>query len=256
MRVAISPVQGSMEVNRLQPMLIEVPLAKSRRTKRAGGHLDRVIFGDEMMVPESTLDSRLSVMSLAVAADSEWYQVDFQKADPYIWGKNKGCGILNSQCQRSVISEFCNVVRTTSCSDDFQYISMCVKTRSTGSCKINTNNHNCKMPKKRTRKSYKYGRYSICQNCQVTSLWILTGRSEMDANSVNASRFYAIDEETNTESTPIREKRSCVSFATEKEKNPAGSSTNSTFSAKTRSKCANPKLHVHSTAITGNLGWI
>lgn len=157
-----------MGVTELKQPLTTALLAKSRRTNTAGGHFDRVVFGDEMMVPESTLDARLSVMSLAVAADSGWYQVDFLKADPFIWGRDKGCSILDSQCPRNVISEFCSKIRQTSCSDDFKYISLCRRTRHTGPCMINMNHQNCKVRKKRSKRGFRYGRFSICQNCRVS----------------------------------------------------------------------------------------
>ena len=74
----------------------------------AGGHFEKRFFGDEMMVPDDTFDSRFSVMSLAIAADSGWYDVDFMGGDEYNWGKGSGCEMFMRQCPRNLISEFCN----------------------------------------------------------------------------------------------------------------------------------------------------
>lgn len=120
------------------------------------------------MTPDNVLDPRLSVMTLAVAADSGWFVPDFGKADSYFWGKNKGCVLFDLKCPRDAISEFCNVVHRTSCSDDFKYIRICKRNRFSKRCKVNLNDQNCKKPRKRTDKAFRYGRFSICQNCQVT----------------------------------------------------------------------------------------
>jgi len=51
----------------------------------AGAHFEKVTFGDEIMVPDDTLHSRFSQLSLAVAADSGWYDVNFLDGDEYTY---------------------------------------------------------------------------------------------------------------------------------------------------------------------------
>ena len=139
------------------------------------GHFESVVFGDEIMVANDPLDSRFSVMSLAVAADSGWYDVNFETGDQYSWGYNKGCAILKSKCQRNALNEFCQLTRTTGCSDNFKYITICRKNRFTEKCILNVNHQNCKVFRKFNHKSFKYGRSSICQNYQVSVVFQIIG---------------------------------------------------------------------------------
>ena len=48
----------------------------SSQLDSSGGHFDKKIFGDEIMVPNDPLDARFSQMTLAVAADSGWYDIN------------------------------------------------------------------------------------------------------------------------------------------------------------------------------------
>lgn len=143
-------------------------------------------FGDEMMVADDSLDARFSVMSLAVAADSGWYEVNFEKADLYDWGHDRGCLGLGSEskpqaksksdsrpaCARTALSDFCKYPGTTGCSSDFKYISLCKRTLFTAECKLRMNDQSCKRAKRAKRsgvKAFRYGRFSICQQCRVES---------------------------------------------------------------------------------------
>ena len=119
------------------------------------------------MVADDTLDTRFSVMSLAVAADSGWYEVDFGKADLYSWGHKSGCSVFKSRCKRNALAEFCKSTGNTGCSGDFNYISLCKRSKFTAECKLNLNKENCKIFKKSKYKSFRYGKASICQNCKV-----------------------------------------------------------------------------------------
>lgn len=121
------------------------------------------------MVADDTFDSRFGIMSLAVAADSGWYQVDFRDADEYSFGKNKGCAMANQKCRRSPIFEFCDSVRSRSCSEDLRYISICRNSKFTDPCNIQLNYRSCKYSRRPRVKAFKYGLQSICQNCQVSA---------------------------------------------------------------------------------------
>ena len=133
----------------------------------AGAHFEKNVFGDEIMVPDDTFDSRFSQMSLAVAADSGWYDVDLFSADNYEFGKNLGCGIFSSKCPSNIISQFCNLRGVQGCSDDMKYVNICHNSIFTGNCGINLNYRSCKSNRVTRNKSFVYGRKSICQNCEV-----------------------------------------------------------------------------------------
>lgn len=63
-------------------------------TNLANSHFEKLFFGDEIMNPNDVLDARFSRLSLAVAKDSGWYDIDLDLGENYIWRKNEGCGIF------------------------------------------------------------------------------------------------------------------------------------------------------------------
>ena len=140
-------------------------------TGSAGAHFEKLIFGDEIMVPDDTYDSRFSQMSLAVAADSGWYDVDLFSGDQYEFGRDEGCGMFSSRCEANAITEFCNSNGKTGCSDNMKYVSLCRNSIFTGNCGINLNYRSCKSNRRSNTKSFVYGRNSICQNCQVNKIF-------------------------------------------------------------------------------------
>jgi leishmanolysin len=133
-----------------------------------GAHFEQLFTGDEMMVAKEVPHSSFSALSLAVAADSGWYDIDLSIADEYSFGKNRGCGIFTKKCKNSPILEFCDIVNRSSCGDDLNYISVCKKSKYTGNCYINLRETMCKIPRPSSGDSSRYGRNSICQNCRVS----------------------------------------------------------------------------------------
>ena len=119
------------------------------------------------MMPKSSLDERFSVLTLAVAADSGWYTANFQHADSYNWGKNKGCSFFGGKCWDNPNSEYCEFPGVTGCSDDFEYVTKCEKAGLTRPCFVSSKHHSCKRPRPSRVKSFLYGRSSICHSCRV-----------------------------------------------------------------------------------------
>lgn len=80
-------------------------------------------------------DPRLSALTLALLEDSGWYQVDYSKAEPLPFGKNKTCPFVNSNCLSSsplkaVSREFCATPLASGCNFDYT---------ARGSCAISSN---------------------------------------------------------------------------------------------------------------------
>lgn len=144
------------------------------------------------MVVDDSLDARLSVISLAVAADSGWYDVDFSRADPYGWAKNKGCTIFTGKCVPEAISEFCAFPGIKGCSDDFTYINICTNSRRRRRCFIDLNYHSCKVSRPTRVKSFSYGQSSICQkskvSTQIFNLQMWNGRQFGECYSIECNR--------------------------------------------------------------------
>jgi hypothetical protein len=148
-----------------------VPLEHGGSIESRGSHFESIVFGNEIMVPDFVLDARFSEFSLAVAADSGWFDIDFTMADEYSFGKDKGCGILEQKCENTLLSEFCNIRRQRSCSDDLTYVNICKNSIFTGNCNVNLPERACKRNKKSTLPFFKYGRNSICHNCEVVIIF-------------------------------------------------------------------------------------
>lgn len=110
----------------------------------AGSHFEKLIFGDEAMVSKASKDAKFSKMSLAVAKDSGWYEVDMETGDHYLWGKNKGCHLFSENCDSANISEFCSDINAQACNDEHVYITICKQYTYTGECRMNVNVRSCK----------------------------------------------------------------------------------------------------------------
>lgn len=89
------------------------------------------------MNPEPTkLNEKLSIFSLAVMEDSGWFQVDYSLAEPFTWGKNKGCDFYNNACQsqENSFSEFCQSGEETGCIDNNRFKGTCSANVFMGDC--------------------------------------------------------------------------------------------------------------------------
>jgi len=86
----------------------------------AGSHFERRIFFNEYMTASAITDSRITQFSLALLEGTGWYQVDYNMAEPFTYGKNRGCAFLDSSCltanNKAAFAEFCDVKDQEGCS--------------------------------------------------------------------------------------------------------------------------------------------
>lgn len=129
------------------------------------------MFGDEMMVSDDTVDSKLTRLSLAVAKDSGWYEVDLSRGEHYFWGKNEGCSILANTCDHTTVSEFCSSAAHYGCSDDHMYSTNCTTSLFTGNCPINLQSNNCLIPRSWINPIHTSGKDSLCLEKTVGLAW-------------------------------------------------------------------------------------
>lgn len=117
--------------------LIKVPLENNGGQGSLGAHFERVVFGNETMVAEDTQNTKFSKFTLAVAADSGWFEADFSSAEHMDWGENAGCEFANGAgCGTSSSPEICQSGEIMKCSRDFKAKMSCSKTVFTGKCSI------------------------------------------------------------------------------------------------------------------------
>jgi len=67
----------------------------------AGSHFERSQFGPEVMTSGMIYDQPVSELTLALLESSGWYVADYSMADPYVFGKGKGCNFLTQSCSSS-----------------------------------------------------------------------------------------------------------------------------------------------------------
>lgn len=115
-------------------------------------HFDRSVFPGSIMLskigqPDYTF---LDPLTLAVFQDTGWYKVNFSNGDNYLWGKNKGCGFLQSLllkktpeykkqlCSKS-FSSGCNYLQTEiiNCKDSHLFSTSVTEEKSIQDCRYN-----------------------------------------------------------------------------------------------------------------------
>lgn len=92
-------------------------------------HWDRRVMFNDFMNPQVVDGPAVySDLSLAVLADSGWYQVDFDYADKVSWGFGKGCEFIFEKCADKTgprFDEFCSP--GIACSFDFKGYGECAR---------------------------------------------------------------------------------------------------------------------------------
>lgn len=134
-----------------------------------GAHFEKLVFGDETMVSDDTTDAKYTKMSLAIAKDSGWYDVDLTMGEHYFWGKGEGCKIFESSCSTSDVTEFCQTEGHSGCDDNHMYKTYCSSSTFTGSCNINLNTKSCKVAHESLTPTFIYGSNSICLDSEVSA---------------------------------------------------------------------------------------
>ena len=144
-----------------------IPLEDGGNSSSAGSHFEKMIFADEMMTPDDTLETKLSKFSLAVALDSGFFEIDMSKAEKVFWGKNEGCKFLDQTCESSDSDEFCSLNKDVSCSDNLMYRTLCQNSQFTGNCLLNLQIESCKIKKPSNDVFATFGQNSLCLNTIV-----------------------------------------------------------------------------------------
>ena len=151
------------------PTVTGAPLENGGGSGSAGGHFEKLVFADDTMVPDDTLDARTSKMSLAVAKDSGWYEVDLGMGEHYTWAKGEGCSVFDSSCDHVNVSEFCSASGHYGCSDDHMYKTLCQTGLFIGNCPINLQRESCVVPGPTNYTRHTRGASSVCLNEVITT---------------------------------------------------------------------------------------
>ena len=129
--VQVIPVEnGHFHQYLVTPMVRAIARQQFRCDSVLGGRLadgseciashwhERLAYGD-LMGPRASRSSEntLSLLTLALLADSGWYQVNFRKARHYAFGLNAGCDFVSLPCIDNttdrvpewIVNEFCDI---------------------------------------------------------------------------------------------------------------------------------------------------
>lgn len=93
----------------------------------AGSHWEKSTFGNEMMTAESSGDGVLSMFTLHLLNDSGWYDIDFDWAEYFNFGRGAGCSFIDGNCTAQ-FPEYCAKKNSLGCnrnrtSKTFCYVS-------------------------------------------------------------------------------------------------------------------------------------
>lgn len=74
-----------------------------------GSHLERKLFVYEAMSTGAIDGRRVSEFSLALLEGTGWYLPNYDYAEPYFFGKNRGCEFMSQKCpvSNALFDEFC-----------------------------------------------------------------------------------------------------------------------------------------------------
>jgi hypothetical protein len=72
------------------------------------------------MTSSAIADTKITNVTLKLFESSGWYQVDYSSAEPFWWGKGKGCNFINTPCVAAGVPsfqpEYCPTLAAEGCS--------------------------------------------------------------------------------------------------------------------------------------------
>jgi hypothetical protein len=89
-------------------------------------HWEKRVVMNEYMSAISAYDPVYSALTLALFADSGWYEVTgFAQAQPLPWGYHEGCGMAKSRCSEWNDRYICTDSSQYGCTSDFNVKGYC-----------------------------------------------------------------------------------------------------------------------------------
>ena len=107
-----------------------------------GSHWERRLFYNEYMTSSDITDSRVTEFTLALLEGTGWYKVNYEVAEPFIWGKGKGCDFIYKDCinpltKAPAFEEFCSPLASKGCTFSGRAQGYCGATRIITDPKLN-----------------------------------------------------------------------------------------------------------------------
>jgi len=111
-----------------------VPLEYNGGEGTAGAHWSKRYMNTDYMIGDSYGENLISEITLAMFEDSGWYIVNYDYANMFIWGKNKGCEFFEGKCiekdkageyATKFVDEFCTDFNLPVCSASYVFRGNC-----------------------------------------------------------------------------------------------------------------------------------
>lgn len=88
-------------------------------------HWEKRVVMNEYMSAISAYDPVYSILTLALFADSGWYDVSYSQAQPLPWGYHEGCGMAKSRCSQWSDRYLCTDANQRGCTADYNVKGYC-----------------------------------------------------------------------------------------------------------------------------------
>lgn len=107
--------------------LTEILLENGGGSGSAGSHWEYMYFPTDFMSPIDTIPSILSKLSLLMAKDSGWYNIDETFTEEMTYAKGVGSGFMTGNCPAASVKGFCASGDNgkAMCSPDYTYKARC-----------------------------------------------------------------------------------------------------------------------------------
>lgn len=137
-----------------------VPAEDDSSSGSPGSHWEKVVLGNEIMVPTAT-NKVISKFSLKLLEDSGWYQVDYNMGEPFLWGIRAGCDIIKGDC--NINGNKCAKIGEKGCFYDYTFKANCSSDVFQNKCSFFTGTdytrHDCRQPANRDNFSEALGEF-------------------------------------------------------------------------------------------------
>jgi hypothetical protein len=112
-------------------------IMENEGTNSADSHFEQTLYQGEIMTAISNGIPILSHFTLYFLGSCGWYQVNYNYAQEYNWGRKKGCDFVNTQCDTRY-PEYCSSEYQVKCSNNRRRKVVCQKSSFTDNCIMST----------------------------------------------------------------------------------------------------------------------
>ena len=138
-----------------------VPVEDGGGSGSAGSHWEKVVLGNEVMVANQVANPVVSKFTLKLMEDSGWYQINYDMAEPFFWGKGDGCSIMSGDCRYH--GNTCQKKGDEGCFYDYTFQAICKDDKFSNYCTFFTgtdfDRHDCRVASNADSNSKNLGEY-------------------------------------------------------------------------------------------------